>query len=145
MSPLGISKRRKKELLEIVEKKAEEKTLLEDLCKGDNELYKVLNRVLLINPEMTRKTGEIDARAESALKHEQKRDIVRARIEYQVAGELALHEGKTALVQKFFKKAAEVDPAYPNKSVFEFFTKKENTDKALAVAQEYYARMAKPA
>jgi hypothetical protein len=68
---------------------------------------------------------------------------VRARVEYQTAGELALYEGKLPQVQKYFKKAAEVDPDYPNKGIFEFFVKKENAEKALSVAQEYYARKAK--
>jgi len=144
MASLGIFKRRKKETEEKVEKKVEEKTLLEDLCKGDNELYSALSRTLLLNPEATKKTGEMDARVEKAQEHEKNKDYVRARIEYQVAAELALYEGKTAQVQKLFKKAAEIDPNYPNRNIFEFFTKKENTEKAIAVAQEYYAHMTKP-
>jgi len=144
MTPLGIFKRRKKETEERAEKKVEEKTLLEELCKSDNELYSALSRTLLLNPEMTKKAGEMDARVEKAQEYEKNKDYFRARIEYQVAGELALFEGKTAQVQKLFKKAAEIDPAYPNRSIFEFFTKKENAAKAIAVAQEYYAHSAKP-
>jgi len=139
MAPFGIFKRKK-----VLEEKKEEKTLLENLCKGDNELYNTLSRALLLNPEMTKKAGEIDTRVEKAEEHEKNKDYVRARIEYQVAGQLAIYEGKTAQAQKFFKKAAEIDPAYPNRSVFEYFTKKENAEKAIAVAQEYYAHTAKP-
>jgi len=144
MTPLGISKRRKKETEEKVEKKVEEKTLLEDLCKGDNELYSVLSRTLLLDLETTKKAGEMDPRIEKAQEYETNKNYVRARIEYQVAGELALYEGKAVQVQKLFKKASEVDPAYPNRNIFDFFTEKENTEKAIAVAQEYYARTAKP-
>jgi len=147
MAPRSIFKGRKKEteekVKEEVEEKVEKKTLLEELCKGDNELYSTLSRTLLLNPDMTKKTGETDARVERAQEYEKNKDYVRARIEYQLAGELALYEGKTAQVQKLFKKAAEVDLDYPNRSILEFFAKKENTEKAIAVAQEYYARTAK--
>jgi len=145
MAPLGIFKRRKEKTEEMVEKKVEEKTLLEQLCKGDTELYTALSRILLLNIELTKKVAEMDARVEKAQEYEKKQDYVRARIEYQVAGELALYEGKTAQVQKLFKKAAEIDPAYPNRDVFEFLAKKENAEKAIAIAQEYYARTSKPA
>jgi hypothetical protein len=144
MTPLGIFKRRKKETEGKIEKKIEEKTLLEELCKGDNELYSALSRTLLLNPETTKKSGEMDARVEKAQEYEKNKDYLRARITYQVAAELALFEGKAAQVQKLFKKAAEIDPAYLNRSIFEFLAKKENAEKAIAVAQEYYARMAKP-
>jgi len=147
MTPLGIFKGRKKETGEKAEKKVEkktEKTVLEELCKGDNELYNALSRTLLLNPETTKKSGDMDARVEKAQEYEKNKDYLRARIEYQVAGELALLEGKTAQVQKLFKKAAETDPAYPNRNIFEFLAKKENAEKAIAVAQEYYTRTAKP-
>jgi len=147
MAPLGIFKRRKKETEERAEEKVEKKTekaLLEDLCKGDNDLYSALNRTLLLNLEITKKDGEMDARIEKAQEYEKNKDYVRARIEYQVAGELALFEGKTAHVQKLFKKAAEMDPTYSNRSIFEFLAKKENAEKAIAVAQQYYAHTAKP-
>jgi len=138
MAPLGIFGRKK----EQEEKKVEEKTLLEELCKGNNELYKALSKTLLLNLELTKKTGEMDARVERAQEYEKNKDYVRARVEYQVAGELALFEGKKAEVQKFFKKAAEIDPSYPNKSILEFLAKKENAEKAIAVAHEYYASKA---
>jgi len=142
MKPLNIFKRRKKETKEGVEETIE-KTLLEGLCRGDNELYSALSRTLLLSPEITKKAGEMDVRIEKAQEYENSKDYVRARIEYQVAGELALLEGKTAHVQKFFKKAAEVDPDYPTRSIYEFFTTKENAEKAVAIAKEYYARTTK--
>jgi len=141
MATLGIFKRAKKE--EKIEKKVEEKTLLEDLCKGDNELYNAVSRTLLLNPEMTREAGEINARIEKAEEHEKNKGYVKARIEYQVAGELALLEGKKEEVLKLFKKAYEVDPNYPRRDVFEYLAKKENVEKAVAVAKEFYERTAK--
>jgi len=143
MTPLGIFRRRKKVVKEKVVKEAAEKTLLDELCGDDAQLKNVLIRTLLLNPKMTAESGEIDSRAEKAQGYEKNKDYLRARVEYQVAGELALYEGKLAQVQKFFKKAAEIDSEYRQRGVFEFFTKKENAEKALAVAQEYYARTAK--
>jgi len=141
MSSLGFFGRGKKE---AEEKKVErEKTLLEELCKDDNELYRALSKTLLLNLELTKKAGEMDARVERAQEYEENKDYLRARVEYQVAGELALYEGKKAEVQKLFKKAAEIDPASPDRSIFEFLAKKENAEKAIAVAREYYARKAK--
>jgi len=143
MAPLGIFRRRKKETEEKVEEKVKEKTLLEDLCKGDTELYNALSRTLLLNPEMTKGAAEIDARIEKAEEHEKNKDFVKARIEYQVAGELALFEGKKEQVLKLFKKAFEADPNYSNRDIFEYLAKKENVEKAIAVAKEFYVGTAK--
>jgi len=140
MAPLSIFKRKKEEK---VEKKEEKKTLLEELCKGNKELYNALSRTLLLNVDSTKSAGGIDKRIERAQEYEEKIDHVRASIEYQVAGELALFEGKKDLAQKFFQKAAEVDPSSPYRSVLEFLAKKENTEKAIAVAKEYYAHTPK--
>lgn len=141
MAPLRIFRRKRKKIEETVA----EKTLLDELCGDDAELKGVLSRTLLLNPRMTAEGGGIDPHAEKAQEYEKNKDYFRARVEYQVAGELALYEGKLAQVQKFFKKAAEVDPDYPHRSILEFLTKKENAERAWAVAQEYYARTAKPA
>jgi len=70
---------------------------------------------------------------------------VKARIAYQVAGEISLYEGKLAQIQKFFKKAAEVDPNYVNRKLFEYYGKKENAERALTVAQEFYTKTEKSA
>jgi tetratricopeptide (TPR) repeat protein len=137
---------RKKETAETKEKHAppspEKKTLLQELCKGNKELHDTLNRTLLLDPETTRKEG-IDFYEKQAEEYEANQKFRNARIAYQVAGEIALHEGKLQQVQKFFKKAAEAEPDYEFKRAFEYFNKKENAEKAIAVAQEYYAKTAK--
>jgi len=139
MAPFGIFGRKKKE----AEEKVAEKTLLDELCGDDAQLKKVLTKTLLVNPQLTAKEMGIEKHIEKAQEYEKNKENVRARVEYQVAGELALYEGKLADVQKSFKRAAEIDPDCPNRSIYEFFTKKENAQKALAVAQEYYAHIAK--
>jgi tetratricopeptide (TPR) repeat protein len=120
----------------------EKKTLLEELCKGNKELHDTLNRTLLLDPETTTKEG-IDFYEKQAEEYEANQKSRNARIAYQIAGEIALHEGKLQQIQKFFKKAAEAEPDYENKRAFEYFNKKENAEKAIAVAQEYYTKTTK--
>jgi hypothetical protein len=135
MTPFGIFGRKKK-----IEEKIAEKTFLDELCGDDSDLKKVLTMILLLNPDRTGEMGGIDSHLEKAKEYENEKDHVRARVEYQVAGELALYEGKLAQVQKLFKKAAEADPDYSHKNVYEFLTKRENAEKASTVAKEYYRR-----
>jgi len=145
MTPFGIFRKKEKE-----EKKGAaaaqpaQKTLLEELCGDDRELYEVLSRTILLNPEITAKEG-INSFVEKAQEYEKTGDYIRARIAYQVAGEISLYEGKLAQIQKFFKRAAEVDPDYVNRKLFEYYSKKENAERALAVAQQFFTKAGKRA
>lgn len=141
MSSLGFFRRKKKEEKVAEKKKLEEKTLLKQLCGDDSELYEVLTRTLLLNPARVLKEG-IDSYAQKAAEFEQKGDRLRARIMYKMAGEIALYEGKTDQVQAFFQKCAETETDPEMKKVYEFFTKKKNSDKAVKIAKEYYSRTA---
>jgi tetratricopeptide (TPR) repeat protein len=146
MAPLGFF--RKKEKAAETKKethaapKAEPKTLLDELCGGNKELREALNRTLLLNPEAMVKEG-IESHVEKAEEYEKAQRTTNARIEYQVAGQIALHDGKLPQAQKFFKKAAEIEPDSPYVKAFEYFGKKENAEKAIAVAQEFYAKAGK--
>lgn len=142
MVPPGFFRRKEKEKKEAAASQQAPKTLLEELCKDDKELLEVMSRTILLNPETTLKEG-IDFYVDKAQEHEKSGDLVKARIAYQVAGEISQYEGKLVQTQKFFKKAAEVDPNYVNRQVFEYYAKKENADRALAVAQEYYTKTRK--
>jgi tetratricopeptide (TPR) repeat protein len=143
MGFLGLFKK-KKEIKEE-EKTAStssESSLLERLCGVDLELLNALSRTLLLDPEKLSKQG-IDFYAKAAQEFEKKNDSLRARIHFQAAGELALYEGKLEQARKFFKKCEELasDPEY--KRVFKYYSKKANAEKALKVAQEYYAHAVK--
>jgi tetratricopeptide (TPR) repeat protein len=138
MTPFGILRKKEQEAAA----KPAQKTLLEELCGGNDELYQALSRTILLNPRLTAKEG-IDSHVDKAQEHEKNGDNIRARIEYQVAGELAIYEEKLAQAQKFFKKAAEADPNSENRKVFEYLSKKENAERALAVAQEFYSKTGK--
>lgn len=144
MGPLGFFRRRRKEAEKKEEKtESTEKSLLQELCKGDTELFSVLNHTVLLNPSRLSEEG-IDSYIEKAQEFEKKKDFLRARIHYQAAGEIALYEGKLTQVQKFFKKCAELESNPEYKKVFEYYSKKANAEKALKLAQEYYTRTAKP-
>lgn len=136
--------RRKKETTETKKEtqkaqKAEPKTLLDELCKGNKELHEALSRALLLNPETTVKEG-IESHAQKAEEYENDQRTTNARIEYQIAGQIALHDGKLPQMQKYFKKASEIEPDSPYTKAFEYLSKKENAEKAIAVAQEFYAK-----
>ncbi len=140
MVSLGIFRRKKEKEAEVAE--PAQKSLLLELCGDDNELYQVLSRTILMNPHMTMKEG-IDSYIEKAQGYEDAGENVRARVAYQTAGEISQFEGKLAQTQKFFKKAAEVDPSYANRKVFEYYSRKEKAERALAVAREYYTKTGK--
>ncbi len=141
MTPLGFFRRKKKEKKEKPE--STEKSLLEELCKGDTELFSVLSHTVLLNPSRLYKEG-IETHIEKAQEFEKKKDFLRARINYQAAGEIALYEGKLTQVQKFFKKCAELESNPEYTKIFAYYSKKANAEKALKIAQEYYTQTVKP-
>ena len=147
MAPLGLFGKKEKQTAEtkkdsLVASKVEPKTLLDELCRGNKELHEALSRALLLNPEAMVKEG-IESHVEKAEEYEKAQRTTNARIEYQVAGQIALHDGKLPQVQKFFKKAAEIEPNSPYRKAFEYFGKKENAERAIGVALEFYAKAGK--
>ena len=147
MTPFGLFRKKEKETPEKKKetpktKQPAQKTVLDELSRGDVELREALSRTLLLNPETVVKDGA-DFYASKAQEHEEAQNFRSARIAYQVAGEIALYEGKMAQMQRLFKKAAEVDPECPYRDAFEYLSKKENGERALAVAKEFYGRMGK--
>lgn len=152
MTPFGIfRKKEKKEQAEAKEqgpkketepRKPAQKSLLEELCGKDQELYEVLSRTIILNPKTAIEEGA-DAYVEKAQTHEKGGNYVQARIAYQMAGEISLYEGRLQQVQRLFKKAAEVDPEYSSRTAFEFFSRKENAERAMAVAKEFYTKTGK--
>lgn len=141
MTPFGIF-RKKKEEEQTELKQPAQITLLEELCGNDRELYEVLSRTILLNPKTAVNEGT-NSYAEKAQTHEKEGNHTQARIAYQMAGEISLYEGKLQQAQRFFKKVAEVDPEYSNKTIFEFFSKKENAERAMAVAKKFYTKKEK--
>lgn len=114
-------------------------TLLEELCKGDMELLSALRHTVLLNPTRLRNEG-VESFLQKGQEFEKEKESLRARMNYQAAGELALYNGKLDQVQKFFKKCAELESNPEYKKVFEYYSKKTNVEKAVKVAKEYYRR-----
>jgi len=136
--PLGISLRRKEEV-----KKTVEKSLLEELCGDDKELYTVLNIVLHPFPASLPKDS-IGSYVEGAEELE-KAIPDYARLMYQGAGEQALYQGDSKLAQKYFGKCAGLSGQDTDRRrIYEFFGKEENVKKAIVKAQEFYEK-SKPA
>lgn len=146
MTSLGLFRRKsedkKKEAQETMQAKPE--TMVDELSGGNKELHEALSRTLLLSPERLVKEG-IDFHAAKAEEHEKAGRATNARIEYQIAGQLALHDGKLPLIQKYFKKALDVEPDSQYKKAFEYFAKKENAERAITAAREFYAKTGKPA
>lgn len=145
MTPLGFFRKKKEPEKKREEKKAKstELSLLERLCGDDTELLTVLSHTVLIDPGRLRVEG-MDFYIGKAEGFEKGKDLLRARINYQAAGELALYEGKLKQAQKFFKKCEELESNPEYKKIFAYFSKKVDAEKALKAAQEYYSQTAKP-
>ena len=147
MPLLGFFRRKEKETTETKKETQEKlttepKSLLDELCKNDKELREALSRALLLNPESIIEES-MESHVQKAEEYENNQKTTNARIEYQVAGQIALHDGKLPQTQKYFKKAAEIEPDSPYKKAFEYLSKKENAEKAIAVAQEFYSKTTK--
>lgn len=128
-----LSKLRKK-------KKEEEKTEieptkkiteLEELCGDNKETYEALHHTMFLDP---RKIGtSMKEAAEKAKESEKSGDLVRARMNYEIAGGLAIYEGNVKKVVEFFSECEKLSPdiKYPIL---------KNPEKAVDKAQEYYKK-----
>jgi len=134
--------KRKEQVKETATPSSPDKILIEELCGNDKELCEASSILILVNPELVVTNG-VDSFAAKAQEHEMAKDFVSARIAYQVAGEIALFEGDLQKALSLFKKAAEVDPSYTFRKVFNYISKEENAERLFAVAQEFYSRMQK--
>ncbi len=147
MTPFGLFRKKEKKTTEKEKEKPkktspEDKGLLAELCGNNTELHEALSRSLLLNPEITAEEG-IDQHLEKAQQFENDHRPTNARVEYQIAGQIALFEGKLQQMQQLFKKASEAEPDSEFRKIFDYFAKKENAEKAIEVAREFYAKTSK--
>lgn len=122
-----------------------EPSLLYKVCfemfGDDTQLYDALS--FTVAPEPSGLVGKgIDYYVEMAEKHEKgsNRNPIVAGANYWNAGRVAMYEGNLKLAVRYFSKYAELNPKSPFVKNFEFYRKKENAEKAMKVAQEYYRR-----
>jgi hypothetical protein len=110
-------------------------TKLEDICSGDKEVYEALQHTMFLDPRKI--TATLDQAAENASDFEKKKDEVKAKMWYHIAGGLALWKGDASKVKQFFNKCAILAPD----TGYELITK--IPEKAVEKAQEYYKTLSK--
>ncbi len=119
------------------ERKEEEvkKTLLEELCGEDQELYNALRWVNLDPRGKDPKDYEEKAKA-----LEKDGKLIDARINYWTAGSVYLYEGKAEAAMRCFSKCAELHSKIfdgARHEAFEYLKRREGVDKAIPVLKAY--------
>ena len=111
--------------------KAEERSALERLCKGDEELYQALRGTMFLDPRNI--AASMKEAEKNAKDFEKKGDTLKARRWYGTAGGLAIYEGDVKKVKEYFGKCAELssDNDYPILKI---------PERAVNRAQEYYQK-----
>jgi hypothetical protein len=100
------------------------------LCGDDKETYEALLHSMFLDPRKIEISMK-DA-AENAKKYEKAKDLLRAKISYEIAGGLAIYEGNAKKVVEYFSECERLSNLkYPIL---------KNPEKATAVAQEYYKK-----
>jgi len=124
--------RKKKEVQTETEAK-ETVTELEKLCGDDKETYEALLNTMFLDP---RKVGaSMKDAVENAKKSEKEKDLLRAKVWYEIAGGLAIYEGNVKKVIECFSECEKLSNVkYPIL---------KNPEKAVSIAQEYYKKYLK--
>ena len=118
------------------EKKPEEvkKTELEEFCGDDKEVYEALLNTMFLDP---RKIGTSMKEAEeNAKKFKESGDLIKARVQYEIAGGLAIWKGDVKKVAMLFSELQKISPniSYPIL---------KNPERAVQKAKEYYTKYLK--
>lgn len=108
-------------------------TALEQICGNDKETYQALSYMIL---DPRKIDVSVKQAADKAKRAEKEKDLVGARMWYEVAGGLAIYEGDTKRVVECYGGAERVTG--------EKYLILNNPDKAVAKAQEYYKQYLQP-
>jgi tetratricopeptide (TPR) repeat protein len=113
-----------------------------EMFEGEKELCEAVNFTVSPDPENLVKTG-VKRYLELGEKYEggKEKNPTIAAANYWNAGRVAMFNGDVELARKCFLKCAELNPDSPYVKHFTFYKKKENAEKAMKVAQEYYTKM----
>ncbi len=116
---------------EKAEEKTEDKTELYKFLENDPEVYVALSNTMFLDPRKV--DVSMSEAAKKAKKLEDDKDLVRARVWYEIAGGLAIHKGDVEKVKEFFSRSQKISPdiEYPIL---------RNTSAAVAKAQDYYKK-----
>jgi len=104
-------------------------TTLEQICGSDKETYQALSYMFLDPRKIDLSMKEA---FDNAKKAEKEKDLTSARMWYEVAGGLALYQDDTEKVVEYYGDAERVTG--------EKYLIVNNSDKAVAKAQEYYKK-----
>jgi hypothetical protein len=126
--------RRKKKEQEIQVESEKSLKELEQICGDDQEIYEMLSNAMFLDPRKI--DVSMSTAAKEAKKLEKTKDLVRARVWYEIAGGLAIHEGDAKKVIEYFGKSEKISPEMKYPIL-------KNPKKAVAKAQEYYKKYLK--
>ncbi|MBE0520028.1 hypothetical protein IBX35_03185 [Candidatus Bathyarchaeota archaeon] len=126
--------RRKKKEQKIQVESEKSLTELEQICGSDQETYEALSNVMFLDPRKI--NVPINTAVKEAKKLEKAKDLLRARMWYEIAGGLAIYEGDAKKVVEYFGKSEKIPPEI-NYPIL------KNPKKAVAKAQEYYKKYLK--
>jgi hypothetical protein len=126
--------RRKKKEQKIQVESEKPLTELEEFCGRDQETYEALSDVMFLDPR--RINVPISTAVKEAKKLEKAKDLVGAKIWYEIAGGLAIYEGDAKKVVEYFGKSEKIPPK-KNYPIL------KNPKKAVVKAQEYYKKYLK--
>lgn len=123
--------RKKKEEEKAAKEHKTMPTEFEIFCGEDTETYEALVNTMFLDPRKIKLSSK--EAAENAKKFEKAKDLIRARLWYEIAGGLAIYEGDVEKVTEFFSQCEKLSPdiKYPIL---------KNPQKAIAKAQEYYQK-----
>lgn len=129
MGLLDRFRRKKKEEINVKPEKS--LTELEEICRGNQETYETLSNMMFLNPKKL--DVSISDAAKKAKESEKAKDLLKAKVWYEIAGRLAIYEGDVKKVIEYFSKCEKISPEakYPIL---------KNPKKAVATAQEYYKK-----
>ena len=129
MGLLDRFRRKKKEEINVKPEKS--LTELEEICRGNQETYEALSNMMFLNPKKL--DVSISDAAKKAKESEKAKDLLKAKVWYEIAGRLAIYEGDVKKVIEYFSKCEKISPEakYPIL---------KNPKKAVATAQEYYKK-----
>lgn len=115
---------------QMVNEAGKSKSRLEEICGDDSKIYDALSSTMFLDP---RKIKVSVGEAASSAKSLEKEDSLGARLWYEIAGGLAIHEGDVEAVTKYFDKCEKISPEkkYPIL---------EDPKKAVDKATEYYRK-----
>lgn len=126
--------RRKKKEEKVNVESEKSLTELEEVCGDDQETYEALLNTMFLDPRKL--DVSMDDSVKKAKKLEKAKDLLRARVWYEIAGGLAIYKADVKKVIDYFSKCQKISPEmkYP-------ILKKPK--KAVAKAQEYYNKYLK--